>query len=245
MVGGLFKNLKYKVEFYRENMLINDSVMECCRIFGVKKLVSCLSTCIFPDKVSYPIDETMVHNGPPHNSNAGYAYAKRMIDVMDHCYRDEYGCNFTSVIPTNIFGPHDNFEIEGAHVVPGLIHKTYLAKRDGTELTIWGSGTPLRQFIFSHDLARLTLWVKRNYNDIDPIILSVPEEDEVSIKDVAMAIVKAMKFEGKVVFDTSKSDGQFKKTANNGKLRGELKHVLSSCMFAIVIAIVVAAFCSP
>lgn len=109
MVGGLFRNLKYKVEFYRENILINDNVMECCKDFKVEKLVSFLSTCIFPDETTYPIDETMVHSGPPHSSNAGYAYAKRMIDVMNKCYNEEYGCNFTSIIPTNIYGPHDNY----------------------------------------------------------------------------------------------------------------------------------------
>jgi len=157
MVGGLFRNLKYKVEFYRENVLINDNVMECCREFNIQKLVSCLSTCIFPDKTTYPIDEQMVHNGPPHSSNAGYAYAKRMIDVLNVCYNEEYGCNFTSIIPTNIYGPHDNFSIEDGHVIPGLIHKCYLAKKNGTDLTIWGTGSPLRQFIFSEDLARLTV----------------------------------------------------------------------------------------
>lgn len=113
MVGGLFANMAKKVEFYRENTLINDNVMECCRKFKVQKLVSCLSTCIFPDKTTYPIDETMVHEGPPHPSNEGYAYAKRMVDVMNRCYAEEYGCNFTSVIPTNIFGEHDNFSIRG------------------------------------------------------------------------------------------------------------------------------------
>jgi len=218
MVGGLFKNLRYKVEFYRENVLINDNVMECCRIFNVQKLVSCLSTCVFPDKTTYPIDETMVHNGPPHDSNCGYAYAKRMIDVLNKCYKDEYGCNFTSIIPTNIFGPHDNFSIEDGHVIPGLIHKCYNAKKNNTDLTIWGSGKPLRQFICSKDLARLTLWVMRNYHSHDPIILSVGEEDEVSIGDVAHMVAKAMNFQGKVVFDTSKSDGQYKKTASNKKL---------------------------
>jgi GDP-L-fucose synthase len=111
LVGGLFRNMKQKVEFYRENMLINDNVMECCREFGIQKLVSCLSTCIFPDKTSYPIDETMIHDGPPHESNIGYAYAKRMIDVVNKCYHEEYGCNFTSIIPTNIYGPHDNFRL--------------------------------------------------------------------------------------------------------------------------------------
>lgn len=157
MVGGLFRNMKYKVEFYRENVLINDNVMECCRLFGVSKLVSCLSTCVFPDKTSYPIDETMVHSGPPHSSNEGYAYAKRMIDVMNRCYADEYGSNFTSIIPTNIYGPDDNFSIEDGHVIPGLIHKCYLAKKAGTDLVIWGSGRPLRQFIYSRDLAALTV----------------------------------------------------------------------------------------
>jgi len=219
MVGGLFRNLKYKVEFYRENVLINDNVMECCREFNVVKLVSCLSTCIFPDKTTYPIDETMVHSGPPHFSNEGYAYAKRMIDVMNRCYKEEYGCNFTSIIPTNIYGPHDNFSIEDGHVIPGLIHKCYLAKKNGTDLTIWGTGKPLRQFIYSHDLARLTVWVMRSYHSPDPIILSVGEEDEVSIADVAHGVAKAMNFQGKIVFDTTKSDGQYKKTANNAKLR--------------------------
>jgi GDP-L-fucose synthase len=220
MVGGLFKNMKYKVEFYRENMLINDNVMECCRKHNVTKLVSCLSTCIFPDKTPYPINETMVHNGPPHDSNAGYAYAKRMIDVMNKCYKDEYGCNFTSIIPTNIYGPHDNFDIDGGHVIPGLIHKCYIAKRDGTDFTIWGSGTPLRQFIFSHDLARLTLWVMREYDSAEPIILSVGEDEEVSIADVAHHVANAMDFKGNIIFDTTKADGQFKKTADNSKLRG-------------------------
>ena len=218
MVGGLFKNLKYKVEFYRENMLMNDNIMECCRKFNVQKLVSCLSTCIFPDKTAYPIDETMVHNGAPHSSNAGYAYAKRMIDVMNHCYHDEYNCNFTSIIPTNIYGPHDNYSIEDGHVIPGLIHKCYLAKENNTDFVIWGSGKPFRQFIFSHDLAKLTLWVLRNYESPEPIILSVGEEDEVTIGTVARIIAESMEFKGNIVFDTSKSDGQYKKTASNSKL---------------------------
>ena len=99
-VGGLFANMKQKVEFFRENILINDNIMECCRIYKVQKLVSFLSTCIFPDKTSYPIDETMLHNGPPHDSNEGYAYAKRMIDTLNRAYAEEYGCNFTAIIPT-------------------------------------------------------------------------------------------------------------------------------------------------
>ncbi|CAM9206250.1 unnamed protein product [Phaeothamnion confervicola] len=219
-VGGLFANLKYKVEFYRENTLINDNVMECCREFGVKKLVSCLSTCVFPDKTTYPIDETMVHSGPPHSSNEGYAYSKRMIDVLNRCYREEYGCQFTSVIPTNIYGKHDNFSIESGHVVPGLIHKCYLAQQKGEDFVIWGSGSPLRQFIYNVDLGALTVWALRDYQSVDPIILSVGEADEVSIADVARMVAEAMDFQGNVIFDTSKADGQYKKTASNSKLMG-------------------------
>lgn len=148
-VGGLFANMKQKVEFYRENVLMNDNIMECCRIYKVQKLVSFLSTCIFPDKTSYPINESMLHNGPPHPSNEGYAYSKRLLDTMSRAYAEEYGCNFTSIIPTNIYGPNDNFLIENGHVIPGLIHKCYIAKRDGTPFTVWGSGKPLRQFIYS------------------------------------------------------------------------------------------------
>jgi len=153
-VGGLFANMKQKVEFYRENMIMNDNVMECCRIHKVDKLISYLSTCIFPDKTTFPIDETMLHDGPPHSSNEGYAYAKRMVDTMNRAYAEEYGCNFTSIIPTNIYGPRDNFSIENGHVIPGLIHKVYLAKKNDTPFTIWGSGKPLRQFMYSEDLAR-------------------------------------------------------------------------------------------
>jgi len=219
-VGGLFANMKQKVEFYRENTLINDNIMENCRLHGVAKLVSMLSTCIFPDKTTYPIDETMLHDGPPHPSNEGYAYAKRLIDTMNRAYAEEYGCNFTSIIPTNIYGPHDNFSIENGHVIPGLIHKCYNAKRDGTPFTIWGSGTPLRQFIYSLDLAELTVWTMREYHSPLPITLSVDEDAEVSIKQVAYAVKKAMGFTGEIIFDTTKADGQFKKTACNKKLRG-------------------------
>ncbi|XP_075405291.1 GDP-L-fucose synthase isoform X3 [Tenrec ecaudatus] len=206
MVGGLFRNIKYNLDFW----------------VGTRKVVSCLSTCIFPDKTTYPIDETMIHNGPPHSSNFGYSYAKRMIDVQNRAYFQQHGRTFTAVIPTNVFGPHDNFNIEDGHVLPGLIHKVHLAKSSGSALTVWGTGTPRRQFIYSLDLARLFLWVLREYSEVEPIILSVGEEDEVSIREAAEAVADAMDFHGEVIFDTSKSDGQFKKTASNGKLRAHL-----------------------
>uniref|UniRef100_A0A8C9THU4 GDP-L-fucose synthase n=1 Tax=Scleropages formosus TaxID=113540 RepID=A0A8C9THU4_SCLFO len=219
MVGGLFRNMRENLDFWRNNIHINDNILQTAHEMGVAKVVSCLSTCIFPDKTTYPIDETMIHNGPPHNSNFGYSYAKRMIDVQNRAYFQQYGRRFTAVIPTNVFGPHDNFNVADGHVLPGLIHKAYVAHKEGTPLQVWGSGTPRRQFIYSLDLARLFIWVLREYDEIDPIILSVGEEDEVSIKEAAECVVDALGFKGQVVFDTTKADGQFKKTASNAKLR--------------------------
>ncbi|XP_062858028.1 GDP-L-fucose synthase-like isoform X2 [Trichomycterus rosablanca] len=218
MVGGLFMNMRQNLNFWRNNIYINDNVLQMAHEFDVQKVVSCLSTCIFPDKTTYPIDETMIHNGPPHESNFGYSYAKRMIDVHNRAYFEQHGRRYTAVIPTNVFGPHDNFNIEDGHVLPGLIHKTYKAQREETALQVWGSGRPRRQFIYSLDLARLFLWVLREYNEVEPIILSVGEEDEVSIKEAAEAVVEALGFKGEVVYDTNKADGQFKKTASNAKL---------------------------
>ena len=157
-------------------------------------MISCLSTCIFPDKTTYPIDETMVHRGPPHFSNEGYAYAKRMIEVMDRLYAEEYGCHFTAIVPTNIYGPYDNYEIEGGHVVPGLIHKFYKAKQAGEPVVVWGSGKPLRQFIYNIDMGELILWVLREYEEIQPIILSVDEADEVSISEVVEYVADAIDY---------------------------------------------------
>eukprot|EP00658_Telonema_sp_P-2_P051907 TRINITY_DN4001_c0_g2_i6.p1 TRINITY_DN4001_c0_g2~~TRINITY_DN4001_c0_g2_i6.p1 ORF type:complete len:211 (+),score=59.23 TRINITY_DN4001_c0_g2_i6:205-837(+) len=181
-----------------------------------------LSTCIFPDKTAYPIDEDMVHNGAPHSSNEGYAYAKRMVDVLNRCYHQQHGSMFTSAIPTNIYGRHDNFHLEDSHVIPGLIHKVYLAKQKGEDFVAWGSGAPLRQFVFAKDLGALVVWMLWHYDSVEPLILSTDEADEVSIKDVVETIAAAMEFEGKIRFDTSKADGQFKKTASNSKLRALL-----------------------
>ncbi|KAJ6464139.1 hypothetical protein C8R47DRAFT_1156519 [Mycena vitilis] len=218
LVGGLFKNMKYKLTFLRDNILINDNVLHASYTNKTTKLISCLSTCVFPDKVEYPLDENKIHSGPPHESNFGYAHAKRMVDVQNHAYKEEFGCNFTSAIPTNIFGPHDNYDLEDAHVIPALVHKCYLAKKNGTPFIVSGTGKPLRQFIFSYDLAKLFIWMLRDYDDVEPIILSVGEDEEVSIKEVTDAIVKAVGFEGHYSFDTTKADGQFRKPASNKKL---------------------------
>jgi GDP-L-fucose synthase len=218
LVGGLYRNMRYKLSFLRDNTLINDNVLRCAHEIGVDKLISCLSTCVFPDNVTYPLDETKIHLGPPHESNYGYAYAKRMIDIANRAYHDEHDSNFTSAIPTNVFGPNDNFDLEDSHVIPALIHKCLRAKRDNTPFVVFGTGKPLRQFIYSFDLAKLFIWQLREYDDVEPVILSVGEDEEVSIKQVTDAIVAAVGFEGEYRFDPSRADGQFRKPASNQKL---------------------------
>lgn len=217
-VGGLYKNMNFKVDMFESNIQINLNVLKCCHLFDVEKVVSCLSTCIFPDKTIYPITENDLHNGPPHDSNDAYAYAKRMLDIHSCAYFQQYGKKFVSVIPTNIYGEHDNYHLEDAHVIPALIHKCYLSKKDGKDFVVFGSGKPLRQFIYSVDLAKLMMWCLENYEDVSPIILSPNESDEVSIGEVARHIAKCFDYEDHISFDTSRSDGQYKKTASNQKL---------------------------
>ena len=216
-VGGLFKNMNHKVDMFLDNIQINNNVLKVCHELKVTKLVSCLSTCIFPDNTTYPINESMLHLGPPHSSNDAYAYAKRMLDILSKAYRDQYNDNFICIIPTNIYGPHDNFNLEDSHVIPGLIHKCYLAKQNNQPFIVAGTGSPLRQFIYSDDLAKLILYTLFEYNDLDTIILSPSESSEVSIKFIAEEIAKNMDYNN-IIFDSSKSDGQYKKTADNSKL---------------------------
>eukprot|EP00003_Mantamonas_plastica_P004623 TRINITY_DN1365_c0_g1_i1.p1 TRINITY_DN1365_c0_g1~~TRINITY_DN1365_c0_g1_i1.p1 ORF type:complete len:323 (+),score=101.42 TRINITY_DN1365_c0_g1_i1:1-969(+) len=221
-VGGLFANMVQQVEFFRENSAINDNILSLSHAYGVQKVVSCLSTCIFPAEIEFPIKETDVHNGPPHDSNYGYAFAKRMLEVETRAYQEEYGCKFTTVIPTNVYGPHDNFDPEKSHVIPGLLHKCYLAKHQDKDFVMYGTGKPLRQFIYSEDLAELMLWCLQNYEEKEPIILAPDEEDELSIRQVTESIMKAMGYEGELKIDDTKSDGIYKKTASNAKLRSYL-----------------------
>ena len=216
-VGGLFKNLKYKVDMLEKNVMINHNVLKCSHIYNVKKVVSCLSTCIFPDKTTYPINENMLHDGPPHKSNDAYAYAKRLLEIQSKSYQEQYNKNFICVIPTNIYGSNDNFSLEDGHCIPSLIHRCYIAKRENKPFKVLGTGKPLRQFIYSEDLAELIIWVLEKYDDKDSIILSVSENDEVSINDVVKEISKCFNYTN-IKYDTSFSDGQYKKTADNNKL---------------------------
>jgi GDP-L-fucose synthase len=160
----------------------------------------------------------MLHNGPPHYSNDAYAYAKRMLEIHSKSYREQYGSNFICVIPTNICGPHDNFHLDDAHVIPALIHKCYLVKQEGKPFIVRGTGSPLRQFIYSEDLAKLIMWTLEKYDDRESIILSVSEKDEVSIGKIAELIALEFDYLDNMEYDTNFSDGQYKKTADNSKL---------------------------
>lgn len=225
-VGGLYKNMKENVEFFENNMLINMNIMKCCYKYKIIKLISIMSTCIFPDNITYPINETMLHNGKPHESNIGYSYSKRMIDILSQCYNNQYNTNFISIIPGNLYGPHDNFNLEDSHVIPSLIHKSYLAHNNNTNLILSGSGKALRQFTYVTDFVKLLIWSLYNYNSNDPIILS--NDFEISILDLAEIINKQMNkhlnndTECKIVTDNTKSDGQYKKTISNIKLKNLL-----------------------
>jgi len=219
-VGGIGGNLMHSGEYFRNNILMNTNVLESARIAKAKKLISFMSTCVFPDQASYPLNEKDLHNGPPHPSNFGYAYAKRMLEVQSSAYRKEWNCNYIVAIPTNIYGPNDNFSLTEGHVVPALIHRTYLAKKNNTDLSVWGSGKPLREFVYSGDIGRLALWAIENYSEDTPIIFT--SGIEVTIRELTEVVAKKMKFEGKLIFDSSKPDGQYRKPSDTTKLKNYL-----------------------
>jgi GDP-L-fucose synthase len=219
-VGGVGGNMNYKGEYFYDNIMINTNVIEGARKSGVEKLVCFLSTCVFPDNVEYPLTESKIHLGEPHSSNYPYAYAKRMADIQIRAYREQYNLNYVSVIPTNIYGPNDNFSLTHGHVMPMLIHKLYLAQQNNSDFVVWGSGKPLREFIYSKDIATLSEWAVNNYNDPEPIIFSTSYE--ISIIDLVDLLVKEFNFKGKVIFDKSKPDGQYRKPSDNSKLKSFL-----------------------
>jgi GDP-L-fucose synthase len=216
-VGGVLSNMTHKGEFFYDNILINTNVIEQARRSGVKRLIAFLSTCVFPDTVEYPLSPEKIHRGEPHHSNDAYAYAKRMSDVQIRAYHQQYGLDYFSVIPTNIYGPGDNYDLQNGHVVPMLIHKFFIAQRDKKSVEIWGSGKPLREFIFSEDVAKLTKLLYDNYQGADPVILST--SSEISIRELVDIIKECFNFKGDIEFDSSKPDGQFKKPSDNSVIR--------------------------
>jgi len=218
-VGGVKANTDYVADFFDDNVKMNMNVLDACREKKLK-LVSVLSTCIYPDAsyVTYPLTEEQLHMGPPHLSNFGYAYAKRMLDVQSRAYRQQYGCNFISVIPNNLYGVNDNYDLESGHVIPALIRKFHEAIiNHKKEVVIWGTGKPLREFTFARDAAKIILWLAENYNGEKPVNIGNP--DQVSIAFLASAIAGEMKYSGTIRFDNTKPDGQYMKPSSNEFLR--------------------------
>lgn len=215
-VGGVGANMEFPADFFMDNIRMNTNVIQACHELKIPKLVSFLSTCVFPDKVEYPLDETKIELGPPHQSNYAYAYAKRMADVQIRAFNKQYGTKFFSVIPCNVYGPNDNFSLEVGHVIPMLIHKCYLAKKNRKTFEVWGDGTPLREFVYSKDVANIVDLLIQKYEGTDPVIISNPTE--YSIKQVVDLIVEYMGFKGKVKWLTDKPNGQHRKPSSNAKL---------------------------
>jgi len=211
-VGGVGTNMKYPVQFYEDNTLMNTLVLKYAHKYNVDRLVSFMSTCVFPNEVEYPLEPHKMHLGEPHFSNFGYAYAKRMIEVQTRAYNTQYNRRWFTVIPTNVYGPYDNYNLEDSHVIPALIHKCYLAKKNNVPWTIWGTGNAIREFIYSKDLAQITLWLLNNYAEVFPIIVST--SDQTTINDVVKLIAQKMKFTGDIVFDKSKPEGQQRKPSD-------------------------------
>ena len=215
-VGGIVANTRFIGDFYRDNSMINTNVLEASRLCGVKKLISLLSTCVYPDKCSYPLTEKDIHNGKPHRSNFAYAFAKRMLDVQSRAYRQQYGCNYITAVPNNLFGKHDNYDLENSHVIPAIIRKIHEAKRDNKDVVLWGTGSPLREFTYSEDLAKVLIFLMQKYDDPEPI--NVGNTKEISIKNVADTISQIMNYDAKIIWDSTKPDGQLRKPSNGKKL---------------------------
>jgi GDP-L-fucose synthase len=211
VVGGIGSNIDHPGRFFCTNIAINNNVLESARLAKVKKLISYMSTCVFPDNASYPLNVQNIHDGPPHPSNAAYAHAKRMLDVQSKAYRTEYGCNFIALIPTNLYGSNDNYDIENGHVLPSLIHKAFIAKKEKKPLVVWGTGKPLREFVFVNDMAVISLQCLEKYNSSSALIVS-PDE-EVTIDYVVKIIANTIGVD--YSFDRSKPDGQFRKPSDN------------------------------
>jgi len=212
-VGGVKANSSDNMGFFEDNMTITDNVISACYDLKIENFVNLLSTCIFPDKeVSYPLTADQIDNGDPHSSNYGYSYAKRFSGYKTKTYRKVTGLNWINVVPTNVYGDNDNYNLENSHVIPGMIHKAYLASLNNSDFTIWGDGTPLRQFIHAQDLARNILWATDNWKSENHFMCI--NEKEHTIKDIAFMIAENFGIErSRIIFDEDQPKGQHRKPA--------------------------------
>ena len=214
-VGGVKGNRDYVADFYSENIRMNTNILELAYKHNISKVLSLLSTCIYPDKATYPLTEDQIHTGKPHPSNFGYAYAKRMLDVHSRALREQHGCDFICAVPNNIYGINDYFDLEKCHVIPAIMRKIWEAKKTGISPVFWGDGTPLREFTYSEDVARILMKLLEEYSSPDPI--NICSSNEVSISQVVEMIADNMNYDGEIIWDTSKPSGQFRKPSSNEK----------------------------
>lgn len=215
-VGGIMANSKEQGDFLYQNSMMAMNVIEASRKNGVKKLIYLGSSCIYPKNTSVPIKESQLMTGKPEPTNEGYSVAKILGIELCKLYRQQYGYNFISAIPCNLFGERDNFNEFSGHFIPSMIAKVARANLENTNLTIWGSGTPVREFMYSEDLADALVYLMENYDSDEPV--NVGEGKSISIWNATLEICKIMGFTGKIGFDKTKPDGQQEKTMDVSKL---------------------------
>lgn len=216
-VGGIMANNTYRADFIYENMAIQNNVIKSSYDNEVKKLMFLGSSCIYPKMAPQPLKEDLLLTGTLEPTNEPYAIAKIAGIKMAEAFRDQYGCNYISVMPTNLYGINDNYHPQNSHVLPALIRRFHEAKVNGLdEVIIWGTGTPLREFLFSDDLADACVFLMNNYNEKQFVNIGIGED--LSIKDLAELIKEVVGYQGKISFDTSKPDGTPRKLMDVSKL---------------------------
>ena len=216
-VGGIVANNTYRADFISENMIILSNVIHQAYLTGVKKLLFLGSSCIYPKLAPQPLKEEYLLTGLLEPTNEPYAIAKIAGIKMCDAYREQYGCNFISVMPTNLYGPNDNYDLNNSHVLPALLRKFITAKNNGdTAVTIWGTGSPLREFLHADDLADACLFLMQTHNDSGLVNIGVG--DDISILNLAQLVKQIVGFEGEIITDTSKPDGTPRKLMDVSKL---------------------------
>ncbi len=218
-VGGIHANNTYPAEFIYENLMIESNLIHSSYENPVKKLLFLGSSCIYPRLAEQPIREESLLSGYLEPTNEAYAIAKIAGIKICQSYRKQYGCDFITAMPTNLYGEGDNFDLETSHVLPALMRKFHEAKREGKkEVTLWGTGTPRREFLHADDLADAALFLMKNYSDSSPVNIGTGEDLE--IRELAKMIQECTGFEGKIVYDKSKPDGTARKLLDVSKLHG-------------------------
>lgn len=219
-VGGIVANNTYRAEFLYDNLQIQNNVIHNSYLNGVKKLMFLGSSCIYPKMASQPLKEEYLLTGLLEETNEPYAIAKIAGIKMCDAYRSQYGCNYISVMPTNLYGYNDNYHPENSHVLPALIRRFHEAKvNKAKEVTIWGTGTPMREFLFADDLADACFYLMQNYNE--PNLINIGTGKDITIKDLAYLIKEIIGYEGEIKFDTSKPDGTPRKLMDVSKLHSK------------------------